>query len=185
MNFGLRSYAYDWRYYLREKTVRRLNRQRAPEHRLHFRKKTSLARDMLEGLQQLLPAGFPSMCSSTVGMPPIASCNGAAGRAGTSFVRSSPIASWVTRSSPHGPKRLRHQRYQRVLLTATDGRQRTYLVRTLQGQLNKLSFEVCVLISKRHHRDKRPKYFLCTDLALSAREILPIYQKRWPIEQPC
>ena len=38
-------------------------------------------------------------------MPPISSCNGAAGRAGTSFVRSSPIVSWVTRSSPHGPKR--------------------------------------------------------------------------------
>jgi hypothetical protein len=39
-----------------------------------------------------------------------------------------------------------------------------------------------VLISYRHHRDKRPKYFLCTDLALSAQQILPIYQKRWPIE---
>jgi hypothetical protein len=30
-----------------------------------------------------------------------------------------------------------------------------------------------VLISKRHHRDKRPKYFLCTDLSLSAQQILP------------
>src|SRR5436190_7139062 len=50
LELGARSYAYDWRLYLREKTVRRLNRQRAPEHRLHFRKKTSLARDMLEGL---------------------------------------------------------------------------------------------------------------------------------------
>lgn len=69
-----------------------------------------------------------------------------------------------------------------MLLTATDGRQRTYLVRTLQGQLHKLPFAVCGLISQRHHRDKRPKYFLCTDLSLSAPEILPIYQKRWPIE---
>jgi hypothetical protein len=50
---GARSYASDWRLDLREKTVRRLNRQRMPEHRLHFRKNTSLARDMLEGLQQL------------------------------------------------------------------------------------------------------------------------------------
>ena len=58
LQLGAHSYAYDWRLYLREKTVRRLNRQRAPEHRLPFRKKTSLARDMLEGLQQLLPAGF-------------------------------------------------------------------------------------------------------------------------------
>jgi IS4 transposase len=48
--------------------------------------------------------------------------------------------------------------------------------------LNKLPFEVCVLITKRHHRDKYPKYFLSTDLSLSAQRILSIYQKRWPIE---
>ena len=77
---------------------------------------------------------------------------------------------------------LRHQRYQRVQLTATNGRQRSYLVRPLQGKLNHLSFDVSVLISKRHSRDKHPKYFLCTDLALSAQQILSIYQKRWPIE---
>jgi hypothetical protein len=80
------------------------------------------------------------------------------------------------------PQALQHQRYQRVQLTATDQRLRTYLGRPLQGQLTKLSFAVCVLISKRHHRDKHPQYFLCTDLALSAQQILPIYQKRWPIE---
>jgi hypothetical protein len=44
---GSRSYAYDWRLDLREKTVRRLNRERAPEHRLHFRKKTTLAQERL------------------------------------------------------------------------------------------------------------------------------------------
>ena len=86
-----------------------------------------------------------------------------------------------TKRSPW-PHALRHQRYQRVQLSAADQRLRTYLVRTLRGKLTKLSFEVCVLISYRHHRDKRPKYFLCTDLALSAQQILPIYQKRWPIE---
>ena len=80
------------------------------------------------------------------------------------------------------PQALRHQRYQHVQLTATDGRQRPYLVRPLQGRLTHLSFDVCVLISKRHHRDKHPKYFLCTDLSLSAQQILSIYQKRWPVE---
>jgi len=45
-----------------------------------------------------------------------------------------------------------------------------------------LSFEVGVLISRRHHRDHHPKYFLCTDLSLSAQQILSLYQKRWPIE---
>jgi hypothetical protein len=45
-----------------------------------------------------------------------------------------------------------------------------------------LSFEVWGLIRHRHHREKHPTYFLCTDLALSAQHILPIYPKRWPIE---
>jgi hypothetical protein len=55
---GARSYAYDWRLSLREKTVRRLNRQRAPAQRLRFRKQTTLAQAMLAELQQLLPPGF-------------------------------------------------------------------------------------------------------------------------------
>jgi hypothetical protein len=80
------------------------------------------------------------------------------------------------------PHALRHQRYQRVQLSAADQRLRTYLVRTLRGKLTKLSFEVCVLISQRHHRDKHPKHFLWTDLTLSAQQILPISQKRWPME---
>ena len=182
LELGARSYAYDWRLYLREKTVRRFNRQRTPEQRLRFRKKTSLARDMLEGLQQLLPAGFQVYVLFD------------------SWYASNRLLQWCRRQGWHvicaiksnrklgdkqltaWPQALRHQRYQRVLLTATDGRQRTYLVRTLQGKLHKLPFAVCVLISQRHHRDKRPKYFLCTDLSLSAPEILPIYQKRWPIE---
>ena len=80
------------------------------------------------------------------------------------------------------PHALRHQRYQRVQLAAADQRLRTSLVRSLRGKLTKLSFEVCVLISQRHHRDKHPKDFLCTDLSLSAQQILPMYQKRWPME---
>ena len=182
LQLGARSYAYDWRLYLREKTVRHLNRHRAPEQRLRFRKKTSLARDMLDGLQQLLPAGFQVYVLFD------------------SWYAANRLLKFCRRQDWHvvcaiksnrtlddkklsqWPQTLRHQRYQRVQLTATDQRQRTYLVRTLRGKLNTLPFEVCVLISQRHHRDKHPKYFLCTDLALSAQQILPIYQKRWPIE---
>ena len=182
LQLGARSYAYDWRLYLREKTVRHLNRHRAPEQRLRFRKKTSLARDMLDGLQQLLPAGFQVYVLFD------------------SWYAANRLLKFCRRQDWHvvcaiksnrtlddkklsqWPQTLRHQRYQRVQLTATDQRQRTYLVRTLRGKLNTLPFEVCVLISQRHHRDKHPKYFLCTDLALSAQQILPIYHKRWPIE---
>jgi len=47
LELGERAYAYDWRLYLRDKTVRRLNRHRAPAQRLRFRKKTALAHEML------------------------------------------------------------------------------------------------------------------------------------------
>ena len=40
------------------------------------------------------------------------------------------------------PQALRHQRYQRVQLTATDQRSRTYLVRTRRGKLSQLPCEV-------------------------------------------
>jgi len=79
------------------------------------------------------------------------------------------------------PQALRHQRYQRIQLTATDQRQRTYLVRTRQGKLTTLPFAVCVLLSQRHPRDKHPKYFLGTNRALSAPHILSLDHKRWPI----
>ena len=80
------------------------------------------------------------------------------------------------------PQALRHQRYQRVPLPATDQRPRTYLVRTLRGKRSKLACEVWVLIRQRHHRDQHPKDLLWTDLSLTAQQILPIYQKRWPME---
>jgi len=182
LELGTRSYAYDWRLYLREKTVRRLNRDRAAAQRLRFRKKTTLAQEMLTELHRLLPSGFQVyvLFDSWYAANRLLKCCRRQGWHVVCAIKSNrklddqKLSQW--------PQTLQHQRYQRVQLTATDQRSRTYLVRTLQGKLTKLPFEVCVLISKRHHRDKRPKYFLCTDLSLSAQQILPIYQKRWPIE---
>jgi hypothetical protein len=182
LELGTRSYAYDWRLYLREKTVRRLNRGRAAAQRLRFRKKTTLAQEMLAELHQLLPSGFQVyvLFDSWYAANRLLKFCRRQGWHVVCAIKSNrklddqKLSQW--------PQTLQHQRYQRVQLTATDQRFRTYLVRTLQGKLTKLPFEVCVLISKRHHRDKRPKYFLCTDLSLSAQQILPIYQKRWPIE---
>ena len=182
LELGTRSYAYDWRLYLREKTVRRLNRARDPEQRLHFRKKTTLAQEMLAELQQLLPAGFQVyvLFDSWYAANRLLKFCRRQGWHVVCAIKSNrklddqKLSQW--------PQALRHQRYQRVQLTATDQRPRTYLVRPLQGRLTHLSFDVCVLISKRHHRDKHPKYFLCTALSLSAQQILSIYQKRWPVE---
>jgi hypothetical protein len=182
LELGARSYAYDWRLYLREKTVRRLNRPRSPEQRLRFRKKTTLAQEMLAELQQLLPPGFQVyvLFDSWYAANRLLKFCRRQGWYVVCAIKSNrklddqKLSQW--------PQALRHQRYQRVQLAASDQRQRTYLVRTLHGKLHAVPFEVCVLISQRHHRDKHPKYFLCTDLALSAQQILSIYQKRWPIE---
>jgi Transposase DDE domain len=182
LELGARSYAYDWRLYLREKTVRRLNRHRTPEQRLHFRKKTMLAQEMLAALQQLLPPGFQVYVLFD------------SWYASNRLLRFCRRHSWQVvcaiksnrklddQKLSQWPQALRHQRYQRIQLTATDQQQRTYLVRTRQGKLHTLPFAVCVLIRQRHHRDKHPKYFLCTDLSLSAQQILSMYQKRWPVE---
>jgi hypothetical protein len=182
LELGTRSYVYDWRLYLREKTVRRLNRERVPAQRLCFRKKTTLAREMLGELHQRLPPGFQVyvLFDSWYAANRLLTFCRRQGWHVVCAIKSNrklddqKLSQW--------PQALRHQRYQRVQLTATDGRQRLYLVRPVQGRLTHLSFDVCVLISKRHPRDKHPKYFLCTNLALSAQQILSIYQKRWPVE---
>jgi len=162
--------------------VRRLNRERDPEQRLRFRKKTTLAQEMLVELHQLLPSGFQVyvLFDSWYAANRLLKCCRRQGWHVVCAIKSNrklddqKLSQW--------PQTLQHQRYQRVQLTATDQRSRTSRVRTLQGKLTKLPFAVCVLISKRHHREKHPKYFLCTDLSLSAQQILSIYQKRWPVE---
>jgi hypothetical protein len=182
LELGTRSYAYDWRLYLRAKTVRRLNRERAPAQRLRFRKKTTLAQEMLAELRQLLPTGFQVYVlfdSWYAANRLLKFCRRQRWQVVCAIKSNRKLDD---QKLSHWPQALRHQRYQRVQLPATDGRQRSYLVRPLQGRLTHLSFDVCVLISKRHHRDKHPKYFLCTDLSLSAQQILSIYQKRWPVE---
>lgn len=182
LQLGARAYAYDWRLYLREKTVRRLNRQRPPEHRLPFRKKTNLARDMLQGLQQLLPAGFHVyvLFDSWYAANALVKFCRRQGWHVICAIKSNRTLN--DKKLSQWSQTLRHQRYQRVSLPATAQRPRTYLVRTLRGTLSHVPFEVCVLISQRHPRDRYPKYLLCTDLSLTAQQILPIYQKRWPIE---
>ena len=58
MRLGSSVATVDVRLYLRQKTVRRLNRQRAKGQRLSFRSKYRLSRLILEQLRPLLPTGF-------------------------------------------------------------------------------------------------------------------------------
>jgi transposase len=182
LQLGNRRYVYATQLYLREKTVRRLNRNRAKAKRIPFRSKYRLVLAILKDLKKRLPKGHPVYVQFD------------------SWYASNDLLKFCRRQGWHvmcaiksnrtlnGKKltdwnqRLKHQPYKRITVSATDQRQRTYLVRALTGRLKNVPFEVCVLISKRHRGDKRPKYFLCTDLRLSPHQMLNFYQKRWSIE---
>ena len=182
VQIGPWSYTFAWRLYLRAKTVRRLNRQRPKEKRLRFRSKYALAQEMLTELKAHLPEGYNVYVLFD------------------RWYASGKLIKWIRRQGWHvicalksnrklngirvdeWDQRLKHRRYTRVRVPAADGTQRTYFVRTVQGRLNHVPFDVCVLISKRHPRDQRPKYFLCTDLSLTAQTVLTWYSNRWPLE---
>jgi hypothetical protein len=182
LQLGEHAYVFDWALYVREKTVRRLNRKRAKNQRLRFRSKYNLVRAILVKLKMLLPPElvvyvlFDSWYASN---KLLKYCR----RQGWHVIcaiKSNRTLDGIKLSQWN--QRFKHQPYTRIELTATDQRKRQYLVRTRQGRLKNVPFDVCVLISKRHRGDKRPKYFLCTDTSLSAQQILSKYQKRWPIE---
>ena len=177
-------FTWDTRLYLREKTVRRLNRQRdSDQPHVHFRSKYHLAREMLAALAPSLPEGYQvyvEFDSWYASEKLINFCR----RQGWQVICALKFnRTFEGKRVDLHDQALRHRRYQPVRLNATDDRQApTYYVRTLRGHLKGVSDEVCVIISRRHPGDKRPKFFLCTDLALSAQEALRSYQRRWPIE---
>lgn len=182
LQIGFISFAINWRIYVREKTVRRLNKKRAKGERLKFRSKYRLARDMLAEIEPLLPPDFQvyvlfdSWYSSA---KLIKYCRRQdwhviAGLKSNRCLNGKKLSQWH--------KDLRHKRYERATVPAADGSQTTYLVRPLRGRLNEVPFEVCVFISKRHPRSQSPAYFLCTDLSLCAQEALVWYRDRWSTE---
>jgi hypothetical protein len=182
LKIGFISFAINWRIYLREKSVRRINRQRAKGQRLKFRSKYRLAREMLAEITSLLPSDFQvyvlfdSWYSSAKLIKYCRQQNWhvIAGLKSNRCLNAKQLSQWH--------QDLRHTRYEPITLPAADGSSKTYFVRTLRGRLNEVPFEVCVLISKRHPRSKSPAYFLCTDLSLSAQEAMVWYQDRWPTE---
>ena len=74
-----------------------------------------------------------------------------------------------TRLNVHD-QQLRGTRYTRVGVTAAGGATTSYWVREVLGKLKRLGGRARVVISRRHPRDKRPKYFLSTDVTLTAQE---------------
>ena len=80
-------------------------------------------------------------------------------------------------------QRHKHRPYTRVRVRAADEkRAKTYLVRSLTGELSNLSDDIRVFISQRHNGDSYPRYYCCTDLSLSANDALDGFLNRWSCE---
>jgi len=170
--------------YLREKKVRRLNRKRKAGQRIRFRTKYALARQMLEELDALLPKGHKVyvLCDSWYASKKLIKFCRRKRWHVICALKSNRLIDEV-RVSRHNQK-LRHKPYKRITLEAMseNGKARKYYTRSIRGHLTDIPKSVHVIISKRGPRDKYPKYFACTDLSLSAQQVLRYYQKRWAVE---
>jgi hypothetical protein len=171
----------DRQLYLRQKTVRRLNRQRAKGQRLSFRTKYRIARQMLVELRPLLPKGwkvyvqFDSWYASKRLIKYVRRQRWQA----TCGLKSNRLLNG--KGVDQHAKALKHRWYTRVRVTTADGEQQ-YYVRRQDGRLADVPYDVRVYFSKRHPREKSPAYIVCTDLTCSAKQVLQGYAWRWSCE---
>lgn len=172
----------DIRLYLREKTVRRLNRKRDKKHRLPFRSKYCLARTILEQLRPLLPKGWKVVVqfdSWYASARLIKYCRRHSWQV-TCGLKCNRLLSGK-RVDKHAQE-LRHKWYTKVCVTTTDGDQSIYFVRRLDGRLADVPHDVRVFFSKRHPRAKALSYFMSTDFSCTTKGVLQGYSWRWSCE---
>ena len=182
IRIGAIEFTFDLRLYLRQRTVRRLNRRRPQEQHLPFLSKMRVARQMLGALKALLPKGWPVYVAfdswyASAKLIKFVRCQGWHVLCALKYNRKLD----GIRLDTHA-RTLRHKRYLPVTLTAADGTVTPYWVRSLEGHLEEIPFKVCVWVSKRHPRDKSPAYFLSTDLELTPQQGFQQYQQRWSCE---
>jgi hypothetical protein len=173
---------FDVRLYLREKTVRRINRQRSPDERIGFLSKMHLARTVLQSLCPLLPDDVPVYVLHDTWY------------ASARLMKLTRQHGWHTITALKYNRKLdgqrldqhtlalRHQRYEQVVVTATDGTKTPYFTRSFEGRLEDLSFGLRVIDSKWHPRAPRSAYFGCTDFDLGTQAALQVYASRWGCE---
>ena len=172
----------DVQMYLRQNRVRAINRQRDPEDRVSFASKNRLARHMLIALAPLLPKDVPVYVLHD------------AWYALARLIKFARRQGWHTVTALKHNRKLngrrltqhslehRHQRYEPVVITATDRSRTPYFTRAYSGRLEDVPFDLRVIDSKWHPRAPRSAYFACTDLSLKTQQALQIYAHRWGCE---
>jgi hypothetical protein len=183
VQMGPLGFTFDTQLYLREKTIRLLNRKRQPGARLRFRSKYRIARAMLVEMAAILPKGYPvyvTFDSWYASAKLIKFCR----RQGWHVIcalKSNRLLNG--KSVKKHDQALKHRRYTQVRVRAADQSHAVrYFTRSLRGRISDIRDQVCVIISRRHPGSAYPKYFLSTDLSLSPQEALNIYRMRWPVE---
>jgi len=174
-----RSVPINWKIYLRNKTVRRLNRKY--DLKLSFKSKMTLAIEMLKEIQPLLPSDYAVYVLFD------------------SWYASNRVIKFCCKNNWHVicaiksnrtfedkmlSKTARYLRNKNFTKTWVDSARSTTLYWTClkRGTIKGFQDVMSVIISKRHSRDKKPEFFLCTDLSLSAKQALSLYTRRWAIE---
>lgn len=184
---GTRSVPLALRLYLRQSTVRKLNRTRAKGERLPFKSKLTLVKELLKELASVIPENTPVFVlfdSWYASKKLISLCR----RLGYHVIcalkhnrRFRKTGATKTCRLSHLARYVRTREFKAITVNSSDSSTR-YWVHALRGILPGIKDEVCIIISKRNQRDKRPEFFLCTDLSLSAREVLSRYTRRWAVE---
>ena len=171
----------DVRLYLRARTVRAINRRRAPEDRLHFRSKNTLARQMLRRIASLLPSGWKVIVQfdSWYASKKILKFVHRQQWEITCGVKSNRKLDGV-RLDQHD-RQLRHKLYAHVRVCTAERKER-YYVRQIDGRMEDLPIDLRVLITKRHLGQKAPAYFASTRLDCETQAILQGYVERWSCE---
>ena len=171
----------DFQLYLRARTVRAINRQRAPGARLGFRSKNTIARALLKRIARYLPRAatvivqFDSWYASNKLLKFVHrqqwqfTC-------GVKFTRQ---LNGVSLDTHH--RKLKHKWHDRVVVTTAEG-ERSYFVHQLDGRFSQLPIDLRVLISKRRPGQKYPAYFASTRLDCKTAAILQGYSGRWSCE---
>ena len=184
---GNRSVPLALRLYLRESTVRKLNRARAKGKRIPFKSKLTLVKEILKELALLLPAQIPVYVlfdSWYASKQLLKLCRRLGWHVICALKHNRKFRKQGARQArqlSQLARYIRNRKFKPITVNSSDSSIR-YWVHTLQGHLPGLRDEVSIIISKRHRRDKRPEFFLCTDTSLRAQEALSRYMRRWAVE---